>query len=58
MSYGITTRGVVDDVIRELTPAAERAVGAGVARDRMLIDPTHDFGKNTFHGLGFVAPRG
>ena len=24
---------------------------AGVARDRVLIDPAHDFGKNTFHGL-------
>jgi len=49
--YGTTTRGVVDDVIRQVTAAAERAVAAGVARDRVLIDPTHDFGKNTFHGL-------
>ncbi len=51
VSYGTTTRGVVDDVIRQVTAAAERAVAAGVARDRVLIDPTHDFGKNTFHGL-------
>ena len=51
VSYGTTTRGVVDDVIRQVTGAAERAVAAGVARDRVLIDPTHDFGKNTFHGL-------
>nr|WP_244604024.1 dihydropteroate synthase [Mycobacterium attenuatum] len=51
VSYGTTTRGVVDDVIREVTTAAERAVAAGVARDRVLIDPAHDFGKNTFHGL-------
>ncbi|MGO9925937.1 MAG: dihydropteroate synthase [Mycobacterium sp.] len=51
VSYGTTTRGVVDDVIRQLTGAAERAVAAGVARDRVLIDPAHDFGKNTFHGL-------
>jgi dihydropteroate synthase len=42
---------VVDDVIRQVTGAAERAVAAGVARDRVLIDPAHDFGKNTFHGL-------
>ena len=42
-----TVRGVVDDVIAEVTAAAERAVAAGVARDGMLIDPTHDFGKNT-----------
>ncbi|QLL10397.1 dihydropteroate synthase [Mycobacterium vicinigordonae] len=51
VSYGTTTRGVVDDVIRQVTAAAERAVAVGVARDRILIDPTHDFGKNTFHGL-------
>jgi dihydropteroate synthase len=54
VSYGTTTRGVVDDVIRELTAAADRAVAAGVARDRVLIDPTHDFGKNTFHGLALL----
>jgi dihydropteroate synthase len=42
---------VVDDVIRQVTGAAERAVAAGVAADRVLIDPAHDFGKNTFHGL-------
>ena len=34
--------------------AAERAVGAGVARDAILIDPTHDFGKNTHHGLSLL----
>ncbi|EUA91911.1 dihydropteroate synthase [Mycobacterium ulcerans str. Harvey] len=51
VSYGTTTRGVVDDVIREVTAAASRAVAAGVARDRVLIDPAHDFGKNTWHGL-------
>lgn len=54
VSYGTTTRGVVDDVIRDLTAAAERAVAVGVARDRVLIDPTHDFGKNTFHGLALL----
>jgi dihydropteroate synthase len=54
VSYGTTTRAVVDDVIRELTAAATRAVAAGVARDRVLIDPTHDFGKNTFHGLALL----
>ena len=43
-----------DLVISEVTAAAERAVAAGVARDRVLIDPTHDFGKNTFHGLALL----
>ena len=58
VSYGTTTRGVVDDVIRQVTEAAERAVAAGVARDRVLIDPTHDFGKNTFHGLALLRHVG
>ncbi|MEH3133902.1 MAG: dihydropteroate synthase [Mycolicibacterium neoaurum] len=52
--YGVTERGVVDDVIAEVTAAAERAQTIGVARDRILIDPTHDFGKNTHHGLSLL----
>ncbi|HZY75756.1 MAG TPA: dihydropteroate synthase [Jatrophihabitantaceae bacterium] len=42
---------VVADVISTVTGAAERAVAAGVRRDGILIDPTHDFGKNTRHSL-------
>src|SRR6195952_423008 len=49
VNYGHTTTGVVDDVIREVTEAAERALATGVPRDAILIDPTHDFGKNTYH---------
>ncbi|OBG75933.1 dihydropteroate synthase [Mycobacterium sp. E1214] len=56
--YGTTTRGVVDDVLAQVTAAAERAVALGVARDRILIDPTHDFGKNTFHGLALLRHVG
>ncbi|WP_072805503.1 dihydropteroate synthase [Rhodococcoides yunnanense] len=41
----------VADVVAEVTAAAEKAVAAGVRTDSILIDPTHDFGKNTFHGL-------
>ena len=54
VNYGTSVRGVVDDVIAEVTAAAERAVAAGVARDAVLIDPTHDFGKNTHHGLSLL----
>jgi dihydropteroate synthase len=54
VSYGTSTRGVVDDVIREVTTAAQQAVAVGVAPDRVLVDPTHDFGKNTFHGLALL----
>jgi dihydropteroate synthase len=42
---------VVDDVIATVTEAAARAVQAGVRADGILVDPTHDFGKNTRHSL-------
>ncbi|MDK8363506.1 dihydropteroate synthase [Corynebacterium sp. UMB10119B.1] len=42
---------VVADVIRETTALAERVVACGVPEELVMIDPTHDFGKNTFHGL-------
>jgi len=45
---------VVDDVVTELTAAARRAADAGVRADGILIDPTHDFGKNTHHGLALL----
>lgn len=51
VNYGTTVTGVVDAVIAEVTAAAEHAVAVGVPRDAVLIDPTHDFGKNTYHGL-------
>lgn len=54
VNYGITDRGVVDDVLAEVTAAAERALAHGVRRDGILIDPTHDFGKNTYHGLSLL----
>ncbi|BBX53546.1 dihydropteroate synthase [Mycolicibacterium poriferae] len=54
VNYGISERGVVDDVIAEVTAAAERASALGVRRDGILIDPTHDFGKNTYHGLSLL----
>ena len=42
---------VMADVIDSLVFQAERAEAAGVARDRIVIDPAHDFGKNTRHSL-------
>lgn len=54
VNYGTTVTAVVDDVIAEVTAAADRAVSSGVERDRILIDPTHDFGKNTHHGLALL----
>ena len=37
---------------------AERALAAGVAREVIVIDPAHDFGKNTFHSLELTARLG
>ncbi|WP_156754853.1 dihydropteroate synthase [Actinokineospora pegani] len=42
---------VVAEVVAELVERAERMVAIGVPRAGVLIDPTHDFGKNTWHGL-------
>ena len=43
------------DVVAEVRAAvcvlADQALSAGVRRDGLLIDPTHDFGKNTRHSL-------
>jgi dihydropteroate synthase len=42
---------VVADVVESVTRSAGAAVSAGVRSDGILIDPTHDFGKNTYHSL-------
>ncbi|MET9199850.1 dihydropteroate synthase [Gordonia sp. NPDC003585] len=47
-------QNIVGEVVAELTTAAARAADAGVARDSIVIDPTHDFGKNTHHGLALL----
>jgi len=38
-------------VLEYVTAEAGRAVAAGVRPDAILIDPAHDFGKNTWHSL-------
>lgn len=42
---------VVADIVASTVAEAERAVALGVARDSVLVDPGHDFGKNTRHSL-------
>ncbi|WP_223162695.1 dihydropteroate synthase [Nocardioides antri] len=42
---------VVAAAIGDTVAYAERALAAGVARESIVIDPAHDFGKNTFHSL-------
>jgi dihydropteroate synthase len=41
-------------VIGETCAQAERLVALGVPREGIVIDPTHDFGKNTWHGLALL----
>ncbi|MFC7878213.1 dihydropteroate synthase [Isoptericola sp. NPDC057391] len=43
--------GVLDDVVATLRAAAARAVACGVPPRSVLVDPTHDFGKNTWQSL-------
>ena len=42
---------IVGDVITTVTALAHKALDAGVRRESILIDPAHDFGKNTRHSL-------
>ncbi|MGA8256118.1 MAG: dihydropteroate synthase [Nocardioides sp.] len=42
---------VVASAITDTVAYAERALAAGVPPESIVIDPAHDFGKNTFHSL-------
>jgi dihydropteroate synthase len=42
---------VMADVLSVTLGLADRAVAAGVDPARIVIDPAHDFGKNTWHSL-------
>jgi len=49
--FRVSYTDVMADVLDRTLGLAGRAVQAGVGRDRILIDPAHDFGKNTWHSL-------
>ena len=51
VSYGPDRLDVVRDVVRTLRDGAAAAHVAGVAGQRILVDPTLDFGKTTAHSL-------
>jgi dihydropteroate synthase len=42
---------VMADIVGRTVAEAERAVALGVRREAVLVDPGHDFGKNTRHSL-------
>jgi dihydropteroate synthase len=56
--YRIEYDDVVAAAIGETVRLAERALTAGVARESIVIDPAHDFGKNTFHSLEITRRLG
>ncbi|WP_347058933.1 dihydropteroate synthase [Blastococcus sp. HT6-30] len=49
--HRVTYADVVADIVTRTTALAQAAVTAGVDRERVMIDPGHDFGKNTRHSL-------
>jgi dihydropteroate synthase len=49
--FRVRYQDVVASVLGEVTRRAEHVVSLGVPKAGVLIDPTHDFGKNTWHGL-------
>lgn len=56
--HRIAYEDVVADVLTTITGLAERAVDVGVRRDGVVIDPGHDFGKNTRHSLEITRRLG
>ena len=49
--HRVTYADVMTDICAVTVGEAERAVRLGVSRERILLDPGHDFGKNTRHSL-------
>ena len=49
--HRIAYPAVMDDILSRTVAQAERAAALGVDRRSILIDPGHDFGKNTRHSL-------
>ncbi|HUP99806.1 MAG TPA: dihydropteroate synthase [Aeromicrobium sp.] len=52
--HRVTYEDVVKSVVADTAALAEEALAVGVPRSGVLIDPTHDFGKNTWHGLELI----
>jgi dihydropteroate synthase len=46
---------VVDDVAAELEDSVQRALAAGVSRDRLILDPGIGFAKRAAHSYGVLA---
>ncbi|MEO8830635.1 dihydropteroate synthase [Lapillicoccus sp.] len=51
VTYGPDPLDIVRDVLATLARGAETARHAGIPQERILVDPTLDFGKTTVHSL-------
>ncbi len=49
--FRVSYADVMADVLARTQALAQRALRAGVPADRIVLDPAHDFGKNTWHSL-------
>jgi dihydropteroate synthase len=49
--FRVSYTDVMADILDRTLELAARALQAGVDPSRILIDPAHDFGKNTWHSL-------
>lgn len=58
VTYGDDPLDVVRDVVRTLADGAAQAMRAGIPAERILIDPTLDFGKTTAHSLQVLRHTG
>jgi dihydropteroate synthase len=51
-------RNLMPEVIADLQAALERALGAGVSWDRLIVDPGFGFGKTPDHNVALLAGLG
>jgi dihydropteroate synthase len=51
-------RGVVDEVLAYLEHQAERALRAGLSRERIILDPGMGFGKTPDHNIAILGALG
>jgi len=56
--FRVAYEDVMADVLERTQMLADRALAAGVQRERIVIDAAHDFGKNTWHSLEITRRLG
>ena len=56
--FRVAYEDVMADVLERTQLLADRALAAGVQRERIVIDAAHDFGKNTWHSLEITRRLG